>query len=252
MSRHFLRRKLKFIGCEIIYREACFLAATSPAQVDVEFLRKGLHDLETPDMVSRIQAAIDAVDTEDGYEAILLGYARCNDGLVGVTARSVPLVLPRAHDCISLLLGSAKRYDELFATHPGTYYYSPGWVEWGHDAVERTPAQGFGLDRTFEEYADLFGEDNARYLMELEQSWRNNYTRAAYINTGLPAAEHWEKKAQEIAASSHWQFEHVEGSLSLLRALLTGPWPETEFLTVPPRHQIFASYDGQIVVTKPR
>ncbi len=37
------RRRLKFIGCEIIYREACWLAATSPELVDVEFLRKGLH-----------------------------------------------------------------------------------------------------------------------------------------------------------------------------------------------------------------
>ncbi|HUJ75543.1 MAG TPA: hypothetical protein VL359_11820, partial [bacterium] len=50
----------KFIGCEIIYREACWLAATSPHLVDVEFLRKGLHDLETQDMVSRVQAAVDA------------------------------------------------------------------------------------------------------------------------------------------------------------------------------------------------
>ena len=55
-------RRLKFIGCEIIYREACALAAASSSLVDVEFLRKGLHDLETPDMVARVQAAIDAVD----------------------------------------------------------------------------------------------------------------------------------------------------------------------------------------------
>ncbi len=31
--------KYKFIGCEIIYREACYLAATCPRQVDVEVLR---------------------------------------------------------------------------------------------------------------------------------------------------------------------------------------------------------------------
>ena len=76
-------RKFKFIGCEIIYREACFLAATGRHQVDVEFLRKGLHDLETASMVERVQAAVDAVEPGAGYEAILLGYARCNDGLVG-------------------------------------------------------------------------------------------------------------------------------------------------------------------------
>ena len=45
------QRKLKFIGCEIIYREACHLAAMSANRVDVQFLRKGLHDLETATML---------------------------------------------------------------------------------------------------------------------------------------------------------------------------------------------------------
>ena len=48
-------RKFKFIGCEIIYREACRLAAMSPHMIDVEVLRKGLHDLETRDMVAKVQ-----------------------------------------------------------------------------------------------------------------------------------------------------------------------------------------------------
>ena len=56
----------------------------------MEFLRKGLHDLETPDMVARVQTAIDEVDPTAGYEAILLGYARCNDGLVGVRGARHP------------------------------------------------------------------------------------------------------------------------------------------------------------------
>jgi hypothetical protein len=44
-------------------------------------------------MSARIQAAVDAVDPAAGYEAILLGYARCNDGLVGTTARGLPRIL---------------------------------------------------------------------------------------------------------------------------------------------------------------
>lgn len=114
-------RRFKFIGCEIIHREACRLAATSPHIVDLEFLRKGLHDLETPTMVAKVQAAIDAVDAAAGYEAILLGYARCNDGLVGVTARSIPLVIPRGHDCITFFFGSRASYQHYFDQHPGTY-----------------------------------------------------------------------------------------------------------------------------------
>ena len=51
-------KRLKFIGCEIIYREACLLAARSPHCVDLQFLRKGLHGLDTPDMLARLQAAV--------------------------------------------------------------------------------------------------------------------------------------------------------------------------------------------------
>ena len=73
-------KRLKFIGCEIIFREACGLAAACSHFVDLEFLRKGLHDLETADMRTRIQDTIDAIRPEDNYDAVLLGYARCNDG----------------------------------------------------------------------------------------------------------------------------------------------------------------------------
>jgi hypothetical protein len=39
------------------------------------------------------------------------------------------MVVPRAHDCIALLLGSREKYAVYFDAHPGTFYQSPGWVE---------------------------------------------------------------------------------------------------------------------------
>jgi len=42
-------------------------------------------------------------------------------------------VVPRAHDCITLLLGSKERYAKLFGERPGTYWYSAGWLEIGKD-----------------------------------------------------------------------------------------------------------------------
>ena len=72
---------------------------------------------------------VDAVDTSAGYEAILLGYARCNDGVAGVTARQVPLVIPRAHDCITFFFGSRETYKKYFDRYPGTYYMTTGWAK---------------------------------------------------------------------------------------------------------------------------
>src|SRR6056297_1852829 len=102
----------KLISCEIFYREMCAAVARSPHRIDIEFLPKGLHDLPPGEMPARVQAAIDAVPAEE-YDAILLGFALCNNGLAGITARECPLILPRAHDCITLFLGSRTRYREI-------------------------------------------------------------------------------------------------------------------------------------------
>jgi hypothetical protein len=60
-------------------------------------------------MSARIQESIDRVDPAR-HEAVLLGYGLCNNGVVGLHA-PVPLVISRAHDCITLLLGSRERYN---------------------------------------------------------------------------------------------------------------------------------------------
>ena len=45
-------------------------------------------------MLERLQAVLDKVD-ESKCEAILFGYGLCNNGLAGLKARTVPIVVPR-------------------------------------------------------------------------------------------------------------------------------------------------------------
>lgn len=255
-------RKLKFIGCEIVYREACYLAATSSAQIDVEFLQKGLHDLETAEMVSKIQSTIDSVDPEAGYEAILLGYARCNDGLVGVTARSIPLVVPRAHDCITFFFGSRNEYREYFDSHPGTYYLTTGWSERNVSWSERDsrglrgydrPAYGrqgimgkLGLTESYEEMVRKYGKDNADFLKDTVGDWMKNYDRFLYLRMGVCDEEPFIEAARKDAAERGWKLEVRPGSLSLLRKLFAGPWDE-DFVVVPPGARIIARNDERVL-----
>jgi len=250
-----MKRKLKFIGCEIICREACWLAARSPALVDVEFLRKGLHDLETPDMVARVQAAIDVVDPYAGYEAVLLGYARCNDGLVGITARDVPLVVPRGHDCITFFFGSRAAYRSYFDANPGTYYLSTGWsernLEEGMDYAK--PAYGMqgvmgklGLTESYEEMVEKYGKENAEFLAATLGDWRRNYSRYLYLAMGVCDETALIEAARADAARRGWQFELREGSLELLSRLFNGPWDD-DFLIVPPGKRIVARNDEMIL-----
>jgi hypothetical protein len=249
------RRRLKFIGCEIIHREACWLAATSHALVDLEFLRKGLHDLETPDMVARVQAAIDAVDPYAGYEAILLGYARCNDGLVGVTARDIPLVVPRAHDCITFFFGSRAAYREYFDAHPGTYYLTTGWsernIEEGKDYSK--PAYGtqgvmgkLGLTDSYEQMVEKYGRENADFLAATVGDWRRNYSKYLYLTMGITDETSLIEAGRADAAKLGWDFELREGSLSLLSGLFNGPWDD-DFIVVPPGRRIIARNDELVL-----
>ncbi len=189
-----LGRRWRFIGCEILYREACWLAATSPHRVDVEFLAKGLHDVPRQDMLAKLQATVDAVPADRGYEAILLGYARCNDGVAGLRARSLPLVVPRAHDCITFFFGSRRAYQDYFDQHPGTYYLTSGWAErneFGASGCAR-PAYGIegvmsklGLAEPYEGMVEKYGKDNADFIVESMGGWLRHYTRCLYLEMGV-------------------------------------------------------------------
>ena len=83
-------QRLKAIACEVVYREMCFCAAKSRNIIDLHFLTQGLHDLGAEKMRDRLQQEIDAVDAEK-YAAVLLAYALCNNGIVGLRAAGVPL-----------------------------------------------------------------------------------------------------------------------------------------------------------------
>ncbi len=109
--------RYQLIACEIMLREAALCAATSPHVLDLHFLTKGLHD--NPDSLrTEVQGQIDSLDGLP-HDAVLLGYALCSNGAVGLQARSTPLVMPRAHDCITFFLGSKDTYAQRHRDKPG-------------------------------------------------------------------------------------------------------------------------------------
>ncbi|MGE5528371.1 MAG: DUF1638 domain-containing protein [Patescibacteria group bacterium] len=249
------QRRFKFLGCEIIYREACYLAAVSPHQVDVEFLRKGLHDLRTEDMRALIQQAVDSVDPARGYEAILLGYARCNNGLAGVTARDLPLVIPRAHDCITFFFGSRGAYQAYFDAHPGTYYMTSGWAErntadggnYARPAYGREGVMaGLGLTDSPQELIAKYGAENAAYILETLGDWTKNYSKFLYLEMGICDERRHIEETREEARRRGWEFELRTGDLGLLSRLFAGDWDE-DFVVVPPGHRIAVRDDGLVL-----
>jgi hypothetical protein len=243
---------LKLIACEISFREICWCAAHSPNLFDFSFLSQGYHD-NTDIGLEKIQAQVDAVPA-GRYDAILLGYGLCNNIITGLVARDTPIVIPRAHDCITFFLGSKERYRSFFIDHPGTYYYTTGWLEHrqrGGERVERRQGAGLGVDLEYQALAEKYGEDNARFLMETMDNWTAHYTHGVFIDfefsRNLPAKQ----QAKDICRERGWAYQEAEGDLSLLQAWMDGPWPEADFLTVRSGERVAPTYDETIIQIQP-
>lgn len=241
--------KLKLISCEIIYREICALVARSKNQVDVEFLPKGLHDMGAAHMRRRLQEAVDSAP--DGYDATLLGYALCGNGLAGIVARKTPLVVPRAHDCITFFLGSKERYLDYFQKNSGVYFRTTGWIERAQALDQLSIQRTHSLGSDFQKLVEKYGEDNARYLWEQIGDTLTHYRKLTFIEMGLEPDSSFEERAREEAANRGWEFEKIPGDLSLLRALVEGDWDEDRFLVVRPGQKIVTRYDDRIVGVEP-
>lgn len=230
--------RYKIIACHILWRELCHFASLSGNVFDFHFLEQGLHC--TPDLLRKeLQDAIDAVSGD--YDAILIGYGLCCNGIEGIVARRIPLVVARGHDCITHMLGSKERYKQYFDSHPGTYWFTPGWIDTGGQPGRER------YERTFQSYVDEYGEDNARYLMEMEQGWLKEYSNAAYTDLGFGQNDHHKEYTRKCAEWLGWGYDELQGDPRLVKKLVEGDWNPAEFLIVEPGRKIVASHDGEII-----
>jgi hypothetical protein len=233
--------RLKLIACSVMVREWSDAVTHSPHLVDVEFLPAGLHDTGAPTMRSRIQQAIDKEESK--YDYLLLGYGLCGTGTAGLQARNIPLVLPRAHDCITLLTGR-ELFRRYFEEKPDTYFRSIGWVERGEQL--RSQVSGIGVNTPLETLTERYGDDAGRFLFEQFNRYRESYSRLTFIRTGLEPNDSWSEKAKSEAAEKGWSYEELHGSLEIFRRLLSGEW-SNDFVIVPPGHRVEATYTEDIV-----
>lgn len=239
---------LTLIGCRVIQRELYKLCADSRHNVEIRWMKAALHE-QPGALRPALQAAIDEIERDDDTlpDAILLGYGLCSMGVVGLHTEKVPLVVPRAHDCISLILGSQKRYRALFEQYEGSvYWYSSGWIE-----QFKVPGKRFDKQAKYMEYVMKYGEDNAQYLIEMEKGWTEHYNYAAMIrwqdiDDGLFA-----NMARELSEKDGLRYVEVSGEDVLLRKLVDGEWDD-DFAVIEPGEELVYQSDERILGAKKR
>jgi hypothetical protein len=224
------------ITCAVLETEIEHFAAGLPHIVRLAKLPQGLH-LDPPRLRCELQAMIDLVEEECAPEAIVLGYGLCSRGTEGVRSRHAKLVIARAHDCITLLLGSKDRYADYVRNCPGTYWYSPGWNRHHVPPGERRYLL------LLKQYEEQYGEDNAEYLMEMEQHWFNSYDRATYVDLGVSETKSDVAYTRECAQWLGWKFDRQRGSSELISDLLNCKWDESRFLVARPNSPVHSRRD---------
>ena len=104
-----------------------------------------------------------------------------------------------------------------------------------------------GMDHTYEELVELYGADNAQFLHEQLCDGTRNYGRFAFISMGIEPDGRFETEARRRADERGWQYERLEGDMTLIDCLVSGHWDEGEFLAVPPGARIAAQHDGLVM-----
>ncbi len=250
---------LRVIACEIAFREICYAAARCRHVVDLEFLTQGLHDHPNAGR-EEVQKRIDAVPAGK-YDAILVGYGLCGNIISGLHTAHTPLIIPRGHDCITFFLGSKERYQQFSESHPGSYYYTAGWLECLRRRGDRNslldmrflPTRA-GLntetESVYSEWVKKYGEEQAQYLLEVMGQWTQSYTRGVLVDFDFTQPLGLENQVKQICERRGWAFEQVPGDLQLLERWLNADWDNDTFLTVQPGEKVAPSYDAAIIRTE--
>lgn len=211
--------KTVVLACNTIRDEIEKAAFETGCDHPFRWVESGLH-LRPESLRHRLQEELDSISEAD---RVLLGFGYCGNAVTGLIGRNYELVMPRADDCISLLLGSQENR-ELCSKSGGIYFLTKGWLEGENNIWREYQAvlARFGPERTDRVYRKMLA--HYQFLGVIE-------TGAYDLGVMLPLVS-------QIASTLKLQTRMLPGSDQYLKRLLSGPWNEDEFLVLPPNTRI--------------
>jgi hypothetical protein len=199
----------------------------------------GLHRVPAK-MTDQVQETIDQIEEPS---LVVLGYGLCGNGLNGIQAGKHTLLVPRADDCITLLLGSRQAYVREFEAVPGTYWLSKGWLESGSHPLKE-----------YEEYLPRYGPERTMWFMDQQYQNYERLVLVAHSEADLEAyrpqalevarfCERWGMRYEELLGSDHYVRRLVEVASALAEGARTGDdspraAEDGDFLVIPPGGEI--------------
>ena len=196
--------KIGVVACRIMERELDKVLSRIEDIAEVIYLEEGKHVYPEKLKESVVQQIN---EIKDRVDVIFLGYGDCQS-LKGIEDEfDIPIVHPRADDCIGILL-TPDGYAEEVAKEAGTWFMTPGWAELGKEMIYKAMhLDRLGIDK---ETAD-----------ELAQELFAGYSRGLYIDTGVGDNEYFLEKARESCELFNIRLETVVAKSTILEDSLS-------------------------------
>ncbi|MCD8018121.1 MAG: DUF1638 domain-containing protein [Clostridiales bacterium] len=198
--------KTALIACQTIEREIEQIVAEYPRDIDIApifYVPSGMHHTR-----DRLQEAVrgEMRRLDDLHiDRLLLCFGLCGNMADDLETGDYETVMPKTHDCITLLLGSAERRNELDKKQR-SYYLTEGWLQGEAN-----------LHRQYKEAVDRYGQAVADSIYE--QIFQG-YESLSLIDTGRGDFDAFTRKGREIAADFHLQLWCLKGDMRWLTAYL--------------------------------
>jgi hypothetical protein len=202
------------VACKTLEAELRYAMEKTGINYTVEWIESGLHN--TPKLLTeRLQVIFNGIASR----RVLVAMGFCGNSVQGVTAGSFELIMPRADDCISILLGSVKARTDISVKH-AAYFLTDGWLR--------------GERNLWTEYlytVDKYGEEEAESIAKMMFA---NYRTLGLLDSGAESIEQLIEKTKIIAETLGLEQAVFPATTTYLEELLTGPWDESRFLIKAP------------------
>lgn len=205
---------LKIIACEVMKEELLAIKPDNP--VEYEFISMKLH-LYPQKLHKELQ---DILDRSLEYSKIILAFGLCGGSTKNLKASGTPLIIPRVHDCLPILLGSKATYEDFVKEEKGTFYLSCGWM-----ITERN------ILSEHQRVCEKYGEKKALRILD---RMYDSYKKVLFIHTGCNEEEATMQQSKQIAELLKLRYDTVQGNDAYIQKIVNGPWDEEHFAHIAP------------------
>ena len=240
----------KFICCDVFTRMACEMTARSPHVIDLEFVPMLAHDHPNT-LRQELQQRIDRAVSAKHYDKLILGYGLCGNTTVGLHC-SIPMILPRMHDCCTMFMGSKENYLREFGGHLSMRWSTNGYYERCYALPDSADYLSSGAGyKTSLEYLQLmekYDEEDAQYIWDTLHPPMES-KEAAYIEMPGYEANDTLNQYREQIEGNGCSLKVLQGDITFFEKLVNGPWASEIFLEVLPGEEVVPVYDMEQVIS---